>query len=81
MLIILLDGFVDFDSPQAASQALSTINAEGMFEAEMAKEIRGRSIDRVSPVPQVLLSLLAHGTGPNQFVYCKLAEGLHRILH
>jgi RNA recognition motif-containing protein len=39
-------GFIDFESPQAASQALSTINSEGVFEAEAAKELRGRSIDR-----------------------------------
>ncbi|KAI6176458.1 hypothetical protein M3Y97_00800200 [Aphelenchoides bicaudatus] len=35
--------FCDFASAQAASQALSAINAEGIYEAEMAKEIRGKT--------------------------------------
>ena len=41
-------GFIDFENPQSASRALSTINTDGVFEAEMAKEIRGKSIDRVN---------------------------------
>ncbi|KAI6222373.1 hypothetical protein M3Y99_01509200 [Aphelenchoides fujianensis] len=35
-------GFIDFESPQAATEALSTINTEGVYEAEMAKDIRAR---------------------------------------
>jgi len=39
-------GFIDFENPQSANRALTTINSDGVFEAEMAKEIRGKSIDR-----------------------------------
>ncbi|KAI6187628.1 hypothetical protein M3Y98_00265000 [Aphelenchoides besseyi] len=35
-------GFIDFESPQAATEALRTINSEGVYEVEMAKDIRAR---------------------------------------
>lgn len=58
-------GFIDFETAQAASQALSTINSEGIYEAEMAKEIRGRSTDRVIYKFKVLINAcLALGTRP-----------------
>jgi RNA recognition motif-containing protein len=58
-------GFIDFESPQAASQALESINQEGVFEAEMAKEIRGRSTDRhleQDPTNLYLANLPSHYT-------------------